>query len=718
MEINKNQRLAIESGTNPILVVAGAGSGKTFVLTNRIIYLTQKYGYHPNSILAFTFTNKAANEIKKRINQHVPDKNFNWIGTFHSVCLKILRYDSDKLGRSNDFMIIDEDEKLSLIKDIYLASGYNKDIITPKKMINYISNIKNSDVCLESYEDIHEMIIDLGYDSIKSKMISETFIQYQKKLNSLNLFDFDDLIINTLKLLTNNENVREKWQNYFSYILVDEFQDTNYQQFQIIKLLSKNRKDIFVVGDPDQMIYSWRGAYSNIFEDFKNYFIDYDQIILDQNYRSTKSILEISNKLISNNKYRIEKNLFTNNSNGEKIIYFHANSSDDETKWIIDKIRILRNSGYSYSDMLVLYRSNYLSRNIEQAMISYSIPYVIYGGLKFFQRKEIKDMLAYLKLSVIDNELSLARIYNVPKRKIGEASFAKVAQFATLNNISTIKALDRIEEIDSLNNSIKQKFIEIRELIKNIREFKYLFFTDLVEYIIKETKYFEYLAELDEEYRIDNIMEFKTAIKEYQTRNPKSELINYIQEICLYTDMDTNKQVDDSVSLMTVHNSKGLEYKIVFLISFNDGDFPSAKALEDNNLEEERRIAYVAMTRAMNMLFISSSDGISFTRKESHNRVPSRFVNEFVRSQHVESIILKSKVNTMVWDNKFVDSDKKNMYHDDNVDFMVHEKIIHDIFGEGIIISINNDIIEVAFKAPYGVKKIMKNHKIIKKIKN
>lgn len=718
MEVNKNQRLAIESGSNPILVVAGAGSGKTFVLTNRIIYLTEKCGYHPNSILAFTFTNKAANEIKKRINEYIPGKIFNWIGTFHSICLKILRYDSDKIGRNKDFLIIDEDEKLSIIKDIYLNNEYNKEIINQKKMISYISLVKNYELDSEEYSDIYDFFIELDYDSTKSKMIAETYIQYQKKLNESNSLDFDDLIRDTLLILEKNKEIREKWQNHFNYILVDEFQDTNYQQFKIIKLLSKNKRDIFVVGDPDQMIYSWRGAYSNIFDDFKNYFVGYDQIILDQNYRSTKGILEVSNKLISNNKNRIEKNLFTNNSIGDKIIYYHASSSDEESKWIIDKIRILKNSGYSYNDMLILYRSNYLSRNIEQAMISYSIPYIIYGGLKFFQRKEIKDILAYLKLAVLDDDLSLSRIYNVPKRKIGESSFSKVTQFATLNNISTFEALKRIDEIDSINESIKSKLIELRELIQRIKDYKYLFFTDLVDYILKETSYFEYLSELDEEYRIDNIKEFKTAIKEYQTKNPKSELINYIQELCLYTDMDVNKNIDESVSLMTVHNSKGLEYKIVFLISFNEGDFPSTKALEENSLEEERRIAYVAMTRAMKMLFISSSDGISFSGKESHDKIPSRFLKEFVKLDCIEMIVPKKQKNNLFWDNEVMEVVINDPYHNEDIDFMEGEKIIHDVFGEGIVLKINNDIMDIAFKAPYGVKKIMKNHKIIKKIKN
>ncbi len=717
MEINKNQRLAIESGTNPILVVAGAGSGKTFVLTNRIIYLTEKCNYNSNSILAFTFTNKAANEIKQRINNYIPGKIFNWIGTFHSVCLKILRYDSDKVGRSKDFLIIDEDEKNSLVKDIYLVNGYSKDVISTKKMIDYISRIKNSDIENDNFSDIYEMFNGLNYDSTKSKMIAETYVQYQKRLRDHNLFDFDDLIRNALLLLKNNIDIREKWQNRFNYILVDEFQDTNYQQFQIIKLLSKDKNNIFVVGDPDQMIYSWRGAYKDIFDDFKHYFDNYDQIILDQNYRSTKGILEVSNRLISNNKNRIEKNLFTNNSIGEKIVYYHAKSSDDESKWIIDKIRVLKNSGYSYSDMLILYRSNYLSRNIEQAMVAYSIPYIIYGGLKFFQRKEIKDILAYLKLAVLDDDLSLARIYNTPKRKIGETSFAKIAQFATLNNISTFEALKRIDEIDNINNSIKSKFIEVRELIQKIRDFKYLFFTDLVDYIVKETSYFEYLKELDEEYRIDNIKEFKTAIKEYQTKNPKSELINYIQELCLYTDAEVNRVADEYVSLMTVHNSKGLEYKVVFLVSFNDGDCPSSKSLEKNqSLEEERRIAYVAMTRAMKLLFITSSEGMSFSGKESHDKIPSRFINEFVKSDYIHAIVPKKNTSNLTWDRGIDIKLLNNQYHENDVDFMEGEKIIHTTFGEGIIIKINNEIIEVAFKAPYGVKKIMKNHKEIKKL--
>ncbi len=723
MEINNKQKLAIEADDNPIVVIAGAGSGKTFVLVQRIIYLVKNFGYHPSSILAFTFTNKAANEVKHRINESsATAEPFNWIGTFHSICLKILRYDSTKIGRNSNFLIIDEDEKLSLIKDIYTSHELNKDLISHKKMVSYLSSLKGTDETFNSPQDVIDYFCDDNFDISKTKMIATVYFEYLKICGERNLFDFDDLIIYTLKLLKTFPEVREKWQKTFSYILVDEFQDTSYQQLELIKLLSSSdRKNIFVVGDPDQMIYSWRGAYSNVFEDFKNYYHNCEQIILDQNYRSTKNILNISNMLIGHNDDRIEKNLFTNNNAGDSIMYYHGNSSEEENYWIVTKIKQLISCGYKYSDILILYRSNYLSRGIEQALISSSIPYIIYGGLKFFQRKEIKDIIAYLKLFLFDDDLALARIYNVPKRKIGEASYIKLVKYASDKHITIMEAINQMDQIPDLSSSVKNRLSELKETILRIRNHKYISFVELVDFLLKEINYAEYLKEEDESYRMENINELKRAIDDFQKKNPSTTLLNYLQEICLYTDGDQTKKIDDCVSLMTVHNSKWLEYKVVFVTSFNDGEFPSSKAIEELNLNEERRIAYVAMTRAKERLLITSSSGTSFITGSPTNKIPSRFLNEINKCDVLEKINAPKVSKKVPIVNEFIQFESKDneaYLRDEDVDYNIGDAVVHQLFGVGVVVNIYKDMIDVAFESPIGVKKLVKNHKIISKLRN
>ncbi len=722
MEINNKQKLAIECGENPTMVIAGAGSGKTFVLVNRIIYLVNELGYHSNSILAFTFTNKAANEIKHRITNTTNGYVFNWIGTFHSICLKILRQDADKLNKSKNFMIIDEDEKLSIIKNIYNMHGISKDSISHKKIISIISSIKTLKNRIITQEDFDNFFLsEFTFESEKVNLIKIIYFDYEKYLNERDLFDFDDLIVYTLELLKNNQDIRKKWQEYFSYILVDEFQDTSYHQFELIKLLVKDNKNLFIVGDPDQMIYSWRGAYSSIFKDFTKVYPNYEQIILDQNYRSTKKILDVSNMLINENKERIEKSLFTNNHDGDQVEYYHALSANDETRWIINKIKGLLELGYKYKDILILYRSNYSSRAIEQALVGSSLPYTIFGGFKFYQRKEIKDIIAYLKLSIYDDDLSISRIYNTPKRKIGEASFSKLVKYANDNNKSIVQALEEIDNINDINTATKNKLNELYSIICELRKFMSIDFSDYVDKILSLTKYKDYLKEEDEEYRIDNIIELKNSMKQYQNENPKESLMNYLQEICLYTDSESSSYVENSISLMTVHNSKGLEYKVVFITSFNDGDFPSTKALEENGLDEERRIAYVAMTRARERLYITSSSGSGFSGNGFSEKIPSRFISEITKSNSLRKLLPDTNVNKNYYFNEYKNNSdyvNNNHLHDEDVDFYIGEKVSHKMFGIGTVLKIEGTLVVVSFKPPFGIKKLLKNHKIITKLVN
>lgn len=726
-KINQNQKEAIESGNEPLMIIAGAGSGKTFVLTQRIIYLVKDLGFYHNSILAFTFTNKAANEIKERILNSIPDLPFNWIGTFHSICLKILREDIQILNRSSNFVILDEEDQLSIIKEIYKIKAFSKDIIIQKKVLSFVSYLKSKKVDIEDDEEINDLLRKVELNEEKIEVIKTCYKEYCNYLLIKNLLDFDDLIICVNKIFSINEEVKLKWQNRFNYILVDEFQDTNEDQFELLNHLIKDKQNIFIVGDPDQMIYSWRGAYSNIFEDFQELYPNHKKILLEKNYRSSQNILDVSNQLIKNNKFRIEKSLYTDNNKGSKVVYYHALSSDRESNWIVKKIIELKDiEGYRYKDIVVLYRSNYLSRNIEQSLIYKNIPYVIFGGLKFFQRKEIKDLISFMKLICFDDDVSLNRIHNTPKRKISEAIYSKILQFANNNNISTWEGFKRIYEIDELKDAAKKSCYDFYELILSLKEFKYISINDLVDKILKDTNYLEYLKEIDEEYRIENIKELKSSIALYQYWNPKSTLKDYLQEITLYMSNEEkgfdNKK--DYVSLMTIHNAKGLEFKNVFLMAFCDGLFPSAKSIEKGDISEERRIAYVAMTRAKENLFISSYDGKSFHIASASNLLPSRFIDEIKSNKNFDSIIdpaIKSENNNKKF---FFDkiiyekSDPFENYHEKKQTYELGDPVIHTMFGSGIIIGIDGETLKITFKSPHGIKFISRDHKSIKKLSN
>ncbi|MGL5640439.1 MAG: ATP-dependent helicase [Mycoplasmoidaceae bacterium] len=725
VKINEKQKEAIESGNEPLMIIAGAGSGKTFVLTQRIIYLVNKLGFYHNSILAFTFTNKAANEIRERILNSIPDLPFNWIGTFHSICLKILREDIQILNRSNNFVILDEEDQLSIIKEIYKIKAFSKDIIIQKKTLYYVSYLKSKKINIEDDEEIIKALTKLELNSEKIEIIRICYKDYSNYLLIKNLLDFDDLIVCVNKIFSISEEVKLKWQNRFNYILVDEFQDTNEDQFELLNHLIRDKQNVFIVGDPDQMIYSWRGAYSNIFEDFQDMYPNNKKILLEKNYRSSQNILDVSNQLIKNNKFRIEKALYTDNNRGSNITYYHASSSDRESNWIANKINYLREEeGYKYKDIAVLYRSNYLSRNIEQSLIYKEIPYVIFGGLKFFQRKEIKDLISFMKLICFEDDVSLNRIHNTPKRKISEAIYSKILQFANQNNISTWEGFKRVYEISELKDGAKKNCYEFYELILSLKEFNFITINDLVDKILKDTNYLEYLKDLDEEYRIENINELKSSIALYQYRNPKAKLNDYLQEITLYMSNEEKGFEDkrDYVSLMTIHNAKGLEFKNVFLMAFCEGLFPSSKATEKGDISEERRIAYVAMTRAKKNLFISSYDGKSFHIASASNLLPSRFIEEIKSNKNFETIIdsaVKYEKNYKSFSINVKNSQEKDLfenYHENRQIFELGDPVIHTMFGSGIVVGIDGDTLKITFKSPHGIKFISRDHKSIKKL--
>lgn len=722
-QFNEKQLQAITTQGDSTLVVAGAGSGKTSVLTYRIVYLVTDLGLSPNRILGFTFTNKAANEMKNRISNLIPNFAFPFIGTFHGICLKILRQDINHLNLANiksNFSIIDGDDQLTFIKEVYTLNRLDKNDLSYKNCLSYISQLKFENTTLEDLSDNLDEILVNDYSNRKRPIIEMCFKKYVSYLQDNNMLDFDDLIKCTLKLLKHNKEVLNKWQDRFDYILVDEFQDTNYDQFEIIKLLSKNKDNVFAVGDPDQMIYSWRGAYDNIFSEFREVFKDVDTIILDKNYRSTKKILSTANKLIQNNQNRIKKDLYTDSQTLGDVVYYNAPSQETESKYVINKIQKYKEMGYDYKDMAILYRTNSCSRNIEQFLTFSSIPYHIYGGFKFYQRKEIKDIISYLKLISNGDDIALSRIYNTPKRGLSENAFLKIKEFAIENDLSTFDALNCCDNVDITKKAIEAAK-NLHALILKFRNKNYESIVNMVEDIIEQTGYHEMLSESEEESRMENINELKTAIHQFESKNETSSLDLYLQEISLLTSSDEESKKDKNfVSLMTIHISKGLEFKIVFIIEFNEGIFPSYKSIEENNVEEERRIAYVAITRAREHLHILSSEGIGFFDSKKVNRVPSRFYDELSNDEVVVIHGSTSSSNLKNANQSFFSPalnskiNYKQNYYSKNINYEIGDWVMHNMFGEGVVVDVDSSTVQIAFKnKAHGTKRILKNHKSI-----
>lgn len=720
--LNDKQLKAVEAPMGASLVIAGAGSGKTAVLSYRIAYLITKIGLNPKKILAFTFTNKASNEMKSRIVSILNDIAPNWINTFHGFCLRVLREDIHNINRENNFAIIDEDDQMHIVKDIYNKFAIDHKTISPKLCLQYINNFKSVQIDYD-YEELKTTIINIDADNTfnpnKIETIIKVFQDYQTYLLTHNLVDFNDLIKLTVKLFSEHKQVLNKWQSRFDYILVDEFQDTNEDQFFIIKSLSSVQKNIFVVGDPDQMIYTWRGAYANIFSDFESFFENSQMYLLEKNYRSTKKIINLSNALIANNKNRVAKVLFTDNEIGNNIIYYNASNQDRESKWVVDKINFLISKGYDYKDIAILYRSNFLSRNIEQELIRNSIPYFIFGGFKFYQRKEIKDVIAYLKLICSNDDISFSRIYNTPRRKISDATFTKLREFSYTKNLSLFEVLEHLDEIQ-LSDTVKETCNQFKNLIDTFKANKYKSLTNLLDDVLAKTGYLEMLKNDEEEARIENINELKNAIAQFELLNPNSTLNQYLQEISLFTSLDDdNKQNRNFVSLMTVHLAKGLEFKNVFLIEFNEGIFPSNKSIISQQIEEERRLAYVAMTRSREHLFVTSADGMMIQSDTTIKKTPSRFISEISHLEYFE--IVEDKFKALYepgYKNNWFDSKKSELnladfYHDQEQNFVEGDVVVHEIFGQGVVLSVGDKTLEISFKFPHGVKTLMKNHKSI-----
>lgn len=623
--MNPQQQQAILHKDGPLLILAGAGSGKTSTVTRRIAYLIQEHRVAPWSILAITFTNKAAREMRDRVEKLVGSTAADiWVSTFHSMCVRILRKDIVKLGYTNSFTILDTADQLTAIKQCLSELNIDSKKFEPRAILNQISSAKNELKVPQAYAK--------SAKDIFQQVAAQVYERYQKKLRANNSLDFDDLIMKTVELLENDPETLKFYQSKFKYVHVDEYQDTNHAQYKLIKLLADKHKNLCVVGDSDQSIYGWRGA--DIWN-ILNFEKDYPQALvikLEQNYRSTKKILSAANSVIENNTQRKAKNLWSDKADGEEIILHRAMNEHEEAYFVVEQIQKALEDGYSYSDCAILYRTNAQSRVLEEVMLKSTVPYSIIGGIKFYERKEIKDILAYLRLIAnMNDDISLARIINVPKRGIGDGTLDKVRAYAAANDMSMFSALMEVEQL-GLSARFTKTIRDFVLLIRNLAtQQQYLSVTELTEEMLKITGYrAELKAEktIEAETRLENIDEFLSVTQEFEKRYPGEGLLTFLTEVALVADVDQMQEDKDAVTLMTLHSAKGLEFPIVFLAGLEEGIFPHSRTLDDEDeMEEERRLCYVGITRAEERLYLTAC----FNRTlfgQTRSNMESRFLKE------------------------------------------------------------------------------------------
>jgi len=629
--LNSVQRLAVEKITGPNLILAGAGSGKTRVLTHKIAYLIQRKKVKPENILAMTFTNKAANEMKDRVEALLkgPVKRL-WIGTFHSVFARILRKNCEKLGYASNFVVFDETDQLALIKSVINDIGIDlKSRLEPRKIRYKIKFLKNSNIPPEKFKLLSD-------NSQGNDIFIQVYAQYQQRLQQNNAMDFEDLLLKAVDLFKLFPSVLGYYQNKFHYILVDEYQDTNRIQYELLKLLAEKHQNISVVGDDDQSIYRWRGADVRNILEFEKDYSDCTVFRLEQNYRSTGNILSVAHSIISHNVNRMEKQLWTKKDPGEKVTFMLAENAHEEALKIALKIeQEFHKKQRNFSDFAILYRTNAQSRAIEEVLKNKAINYTIIGGIRFYERKEIKDLLAYLRVLTNPNDnISLKRIINYPTRGIGDATVKKLEAFSRKHNISLFQALSRVNEITSIAEKTRNKIIEFHNLIKKyikLKKDRTITVSELVATLIGELEIIQNLkqeATLEALNRIDNIRELINGINEFIVENPHLSLEHYLENVALITDVDNWDSKANAVSLLTLHSAKGLEFPVVFISGLEEGLFPLTRQMEhEEDIEEERRLFYVGATRAMEKLYLSTALN---RRKwgENSNGTISRFLNE------------------------------------------------------------------------------------------
>ncbi|MCR1931544.1 DNA helicase PcrA [Enterococcus gallinarum] len=634
--MNPRQKEAVMHTEGPLLLMAGAGSGKTRVLTHRIAYLIEEKNVNPWNILAITFTNKAAREMKERVNQLLGSGGEDvWVSTFHSMCVRILRRDVDQIGYSRNFTIIDTSEQNTLMKRVLKELNIDPKKYDPRSILGAISNAKNELLTPADYEN--------QQGSLFEQIVGRCYALYQKELRNNQCMDFDDLIMNTIRLFKENEDALQFYQRKFHYIHVDEYQDTNHAQYTLVNLLADRFKNLCVVGDADQSIYGWRGANMQNILDFEKDYPDAAVILLEQNYRSTQTILNAANQVIKNNRNRPDKNLWTENRAGEKITYYRGDSERDEARFIVSEMqKQIADKGRKFGDFAVLYRTNAQSRVIEEMLLKANVPYTMVGGRKFYDRKEICDILAYLSaIANPSDSLSLERIINVPKRGIGATSVEKLREFASLHEWSLLEAAMNVDLANISGKAGKELGSFGMMMDQFAQMIPYLSVTELTKEILDKTGYKQDLINqnnLESQSRLENLEEFLTVTQEFDKRfeaqneddadAPEEKLTVFLNDLALLSDVDSYEEESSQVTLMTLHAAKGLEFPVVFLIGLEENIFPLSRALmEESELEEERRLAYVGITRAEEELFLTNAFSRTLYGRTQYNR-PSRFVEE------------------------------------------------------------------------------------------
>ena len=684
-DLNDQQLKAVKSIDGPYLVLAGAGSGKTKVLTTRIAYLIDK-GIRPSNILAITFTNKAAREMRERVESLVGHTT-SFIGTFHSFGLKIIRENYALCDLDKNFSVLDSDDSLSVIKKIIKDKNLDSKKFNAYSIRSIVSSIKNDFSILSFY---------IASNNPIDKIILEIYKKYEELLRKSNVVDFDDLLVKPVNLFQNNPDVLEQYQDHYPFLLIDEYQDTNPVQYKLTKLIAKKYKNIFVVGDMNQSIYGFRQAdYRNILN-FQNDYEDAKVIKLEQNYRSTQTILSAANSVIKNNNKKLELKLWSDKKSDDKIKYLRGYDAVHEIKLVIDEINKLIDDYGTYNSFAILYRTNAQSRVIEQTLLSYNMPYKVYGGFSYLNRKEIKDLIAYLKfINNLEDEVSLRRIINVPKRKIGPAAINRLEEKTIFEGG---KMFDYLET---------KKELEFKRIIEDMIEYKNEHdLTDLIDYVIERSGLKDlYTSDntLENEIRLENMMEFKSITKSFENEYDSGDLNDFLSELSLMTNSD-ERDDDNAVTLMTLHSAKGLEFDVVFLVGMEEGLFPHFNSLaEEDGLDEERRLCYVGITRAKDILYITNAKRRMLYGKDNVN-MESRFISE------IDEDLIEKESNIV--DNKKIKLDE--MYSNDE-NFSLGTIVNHELFGTGAVIDVDGDLLKIAFKD--GVKTISKNHKSLTKEK-
>lgn len=723
--MNPQQKKAVLTTEGPLLLMAGAGSGKTRVLTHRIAYLMEAKQVKPWEILAITFTNKAAKEMKERVAKLLDfGAEEVWVSTFHSMCVRILRRDIDKIGYSKNFTIIDGGQQQTLMKQIIKELNIDAKKFDARSILGTISQAKNNLQTAKNYE----ALAGNYYENV----VAKCYLAYEKALRTNEAMDFDDLIMQTIALFEKEAEVLQYYQHKFRYIHVDEYQDTNHAQYTLVNLLAAGFKNLCVVGDADQSIYGWRGADMQNILDFEKDYPQAKVILLEQNYRSTKRILKAANDVIANNRLRKEKKLWTENVEGEKIFHYQGSDDRDETRFIVSQIqKQQKEKQRQLKDFAILYRTNAQSRVLEETLLKANIPYTMVGGHKFYDRKEIRDILAYL--TVIANpkdSLSFRRIVNVPKRGIGESSLEKLQNFANDHNWSLLEASENVT-LTNISGKARGQLESFASLLQGFMEMvPYLSVTELTQEILQKTGYEEELKRqntLEAKNRLENLEEFLSVTKEFDQRfnseeeAPEDKLILFLNDLALLSDLDEVEEINNQVTLMTLHAAKGLEFPVVFLMGLEEGVFPLSRALmEEHELEEERRLAYVGITRAEEILYVTNAQSRTLYGRTQYNR-PSRFLGEISQDLMEELGPVKPPVylakksfsaSKPVYQqpkNAVVHTRKENT-QTKQTSFTIGDKIQHKKWGVGTVVKVSgkaSDLeLDVAFKEQ-GIKRLL-----------